>query len=90
MPVDLDLAAVAAHRAGQGAHQGGLARAVLADHADDLAGVQVELGQVQHAHRAVGLVHAPQPRGDRAAGAPDVCSRFTIMSADSELLSSVV
>ena len=66
--VDLDVAAVAVHGTGQRAHQGGLAGAVLPDDADDLAGVQVELGQVEDADRAVGLVDAPQPRGDRAAG----------------------
>ena len=67
LAADLDQAAVAAHGAGQHAHQRGLSGAVLADDADDLAGVQVQLGQVQHPHRPVGLVDAPQPRGDRAA-----------------------
>jgi hypothetical protein len=48
LAVDLDLAAVAVDGTGERAHQRGLARAVLADHPDDLPCVQVEFGEVQY------------------------------------------
>jgi hypothetical protein len=60
LAVEADLAGVGLQRAGQGLDQAGLARAVVADDREHLAGHQVEVGAVERGHVAVPL--------DQAAG----------------------
>jgi hypothetical protein len=43
------------HRAGENLHQGGFAGAVVTDHAEHLAAVQMHTDAVKGFHRAVGL-----------------------------------
>ncbi len=64
LAADHDLAGVGGNRAGQDAHHRRLACTVLADEADDLTPVQRQIVHVEHAHRAVDLLHADQA-GDR-------------------------
>ena len=67
-PSRQDLALVGDHGAGQRLDQARLAGAVVADHGEDLAGVEVEVGAVDGGHVAVAL---DQPAGlqDRRAAA---------------------
>ena len=65
LPVDEHLARVGHERAGQGADEGGLAGAVVADDGDDLVGVHLQVDVDEGARGAVALGH-PAQREDRA------------------------
>jgi hypothetical protein len=66
--VELDLALVGHQRARQRLDQRGLARAVVADHREDLAGAQVEVGAVQRGDVAVALDQAARLHHEGGGG----------------------
>ena len=85
LAVQQDLALVRDQRPGQRLDQAGLAGAVVADHREDLAGIELEVAAVDGGHPAVPLDQALrlQDRRARSAAVPRADSSVAVMPSPS-------